>query len=246
MTVAIILAGGFKPGLMEDALISIGKRYMVEYVVDALQGSSYIEEIILAGPIQELAKIYAPSTGIRLVANGVTAVESFLKAFQLVSPETRQVLLVTGDIPLLTTEAVEHFLCTCRTMEGDLFYSIVSREVNEERYPGVKRTYVHLKEGVFTGGNLILLNPAIVAQCLKEAEELVRLRKRPLSLASYVGWKLLLTYVLRRLSLKDIEKEVSKLLGGIKGVGIISPYPEIGIDVDKPSDLVLVIKMLCS
>lgn len=245
MTVAIILAGGFKPELMEDALIPIGKRYMVEYVVDALQDSSYIEEIILAGPIQELAKIYAQFAGIKLVANGATAVESFLKAFQLVSPETQQVLLVTGDIPLLTTEAVEHFLCTCGTMEGDLFYSIVSREVNEEKYPGVKRTYVHLKEGVFTGGNLILLNPAIVAQCIKEAEELVRLRKKPLSLASYVGWKLMLTYVLRRLSLKDIEKGVSNLLGGIKGVGVISPYPEIGIDVDKPSDLVLVRKTLC-
>lgn len=244
MTVAIILAGGLKTGLMEDALVPVGKHYMVEYVVDALQGSTDIEKIFLSGPVQELKKIYAYSPDIELVANGATIVASFSKAFQLIPPETRQVLLVTGDIPLLTTEAVEHFLQTCRSLEGDLFYPIVSRKVNEEKYPGVKRTYIYLKEGVFTGGNIILLNSGIVAKCIKEAEELIRLRKKPLLLASYVGWKLLLAYVLRQLSLSDLEKEVSRLLG-IKGVGVISPYPEIGIDVDKPSDLALVTKELC-
>ncbi|MGI6588129.1 MAG: NTP transferase domain-containing protein [Peptococcia bacterium] len=253
MTVALVLAGGLKPELVtqqhvivEEALIRIGNRYMVEYVVDALQGSPYIKEIIVAGPLQELGKIYKHSSSVKIIGNGETTIQSFIHAFQLTPPDTRQILAVTSDLPLLTTEAVNHFLQICQDLEGDFFYPIIRREVNEDKYPGVKRTYVHLKEGVFTGGNLLLVKPQVVEKCVREAEELVRLRKKPLSLAAHLSWKLLLFYLFRRLSIKDAEKEVSRLLGGVKGVGVISPYPEIGIDVDKLSDLVLVEKVLCS
>ncbi|MGI6144316.1 MAG: NTP transferase domain-containing protein [Clostridia bacterium] len=253
MTVALILAGGIKSELathqqviVEDALIRIANRYMVEYVVDALQGSPYIEKVIIAGPLQQLEKVYAKSTFVQITANGKTTVQSFLNAYQLVAPEYEQLLVVTSDLPLLTTEAVNHFLETCQGLEGDFFYPIVSREVNENKYPGVERTYVHLKEGLFTGGNLLLVKSEVVDRCIFEAEELIRLRKKPLSLAAHLGWKLLFFYLLRRLSIEDAEKELSRLLGGVKGVGVISPYPEIGIDVDKPSDLAFVEKVLCS
>lgn len=252
MTVALVLAGGLKSELVtaqrplvEDALIRIGNRYMVEYVVEALQGSARIEKIVIAGPLPELKKIYGQSASVHVIKNGETTMQSFLQAFQAVSSDTQQILAVTSDLPLLTTEAVNYFLQICQGLEGDFFYPIVSREDNENKYPGVKRTYVHLKEGVFTGGNLLLIKPQIVAQCVQEAEELVRLRKKPLSLAAHLGWRLLLRYMLGRLSIKEAEKEVSRLLGGVKGVGVILPYPEIGIDVDKPSDLALVQKVLC-
>jgi len=253
MTVALVLAGGMKSELItqqqihaEDALIRIANRFMVEYVVDALQGSPQIDKVIIAGPFQQLEKVYAQSKFVQITPNGETTVQSFLNAYELVSPECEQILVVTSDLPLLTTDAVDHFLDTCQHLEGDFFYPIVNREVNEVKYPGVKRTYVHLKEGLFTGGNLILLKSEIVAGCIIEAEELIRLRKKPLSLAAHLGWKLLFFYLLRRLSIADAEKEVCRLLGGVKGVGVISPFPEIGIDVDKPSDLELVEKVLCS
>jgi len=253
MTVALILAGGLKSELGqkqhftgEEALIPIADRYMVEYVVDALKGSSYIDEIIIAGPKPQLTKVFGGSSAVKIASKGDTTVQSFRQAFQLVPPEKEEILVVTSDLPLLTTEAVNHFLGTCQDLEGDFFYPIVSREANEGKYPGVERTYVHLKEGLFTGGNLLLLKAQIVDRCLEEAEKLVSLRKKPLSLAAHLGWKLLLFYVLRQLTIADAEKEVSRLLGGVKGVGVVSPYPEIGIDVDKPSDLALVEKVLCS
>lgn len=252
MTTALVLAGGLKPELgekqgrlVEDALIRIGNRYMVEYVVEALQSSAYIKEIIIAGPPQELKEIYGQSPAVKIIKNGVTTLQSFLQAFRLLSSEPQQILVVTGDLPLLTAEAVNHFWQTCQGLEGDFFYPLISREVNEHKYPGVKRTYVYLKEGVFTGGNLLLVKPQIVEKCAQEAEELIRLRKKPLALAAHLGWRLLLVYLLRQLSLQEAEKEVSKLLSGVKGVAVISPYPEIGIDVDKLSDLALAEKELC-
>ncbi len=254
MTSGIILAGGKKGNLLEDgslpvneALIPIGNRVMVEYVVDALLGSRYIDRIIIAGPQEKLKNFFQNNPRIKLVENGESPVQSLLKALDCLSPQEYQqkVLVATGDIPLLTTEAVNSFLESCWGLEGDLFYPIVKKETNENKYPGVQRTYVNLKEGIFTGGNMFLLRPEIMRKCSGFAEELVRLRKKPLSLASYIGWFFLLRYVMGRLSIKDAEDKARELFG-IKGVGIISPFPEIGIDVDKTSDLELVQKILCS
>ena len=44
---------------------------------------------------------------------------------------------------------------------------------------------------------------------------------------------------MRSLTLKEAEAKLSNIFG-IKGAVIISPYPEVGIDVDKPGDLLLV------
>ncbi len=251
MTKAIILAGGQKKGLyknqaepINEALIPIGQRYMIEYVVEALGKSKFIDKIVIAGPdiIQEL---YSKEPNIFVVSNGDTTVKSLIKALEALSQRNDYVLVVTSDIPLLTTRAIDDFISLCLGQEGDLFYPIVEKEINENRYPGIKRTYVSLKEGVFTGGNVILLNPQIANKCAAIAEEFVRLRKKPLSLASYLGWGFLLRYILGKLSIRDAEEKVSKVLG-IKGVGVISSYPELGIDVDKYSDLEVVTKALCS
>jgi hypothetical protein len=40
------------------------------------------------------------------------------------------------------------------------------------------------------------------------------------------------------LEVTEIEARVEEILG-MKGAGILSLYPEIGVDVDKPSDLAL-------
>ncbi|HOB81618.1 MAG TPA: nucleotidyltransferase family protein [Peptococcaceae bacterium] len=248
MTVAIVLAGG------ANSLVKIGDRCAVEYVIEALRGSSYVDRMIIAGPVEALRErclqdgtrqgLPEKKMTLQVVKAGATPVESFRQAYSLVPPETGRLLLVTGDIPLLTAEAIDHFIETCRALEGDFFYPIVSKKVNEEKYPGVERTYVSLREGVFTGGNLILLKTGIVQKCLQEAEQIVRLRKRPIALASHIGWKVLWSYLTRRLSIEQAEREVSRLLGGVKGVGVISPYPEIGLDVDKESDLRVVKKAL--
>ncbi|MDX9871979.1 MAG: 4-diphosphocytidyl-2C-methyl-D-erythritol kinase, partial [Clostridia bacterium] len=153
--------------------------------------------------------------------------------------------IVTGDLPLLTTEAVDHFLAAGLSREGDLFYPVVAREANEEKYPGVQRTYVNLQDGVYTGGNLFLIDPVIIDRALPVAEKLVQYRKKPVKLASCIGWGVLVRYLLGRLSLAEAEEAVSKLMG-IRGTVIVSPYPEVGIDVDKDSDLTLAKRLLCS
>jgi hypothetical protein len=62
-------------------------------------------------------------------------------------------------------------------------------------------------------------------------------------LSRQIGLLFILKFLLKRLSLSEVELQFSKLLS-IKGKAIVLDYPEIGIDVDKPSDLELVRKIL--
>lgn len=155
----------------------------------------------------------------------------------------KRVLLATSDIPLLTSRSVDNFLDLCGDMSGDLYYPIIEKNVVEKIFPSTRRTYVRLKEGVFTGGNLFLINPAVYKRCLENGRKIISLRKSPVGLCKIFGFTFLVKFLLHSLTLADAEKKVSKLLG-IRGVAVKSEFPEIGVDVDKPGDLELVLKVI--
>ena len=67
----------------------------------------------------------------------------------------------------------------------------------------------------------------------------VAMRKNPLKLSRLLGIKFIVKFLFNRLTLAEIEERV-RLILGFRGVGVVSPYPEVGIDVDKPQDLALV------
>ena len=150
-----------------------------------------------------------------------------------------KVLVATADIPLLTAEAVNDFLAQCSGADADFYYPIISKEMNERRFPATRRTYVRLREGTFTGGNIFLVNPDIVTRSLAVANRIIENRKRPLTLCGILGWGFVLNFLTGRLRLREVEQRVSELLK-LRGAVVHSPYPELGIDVDKPSDLELV------
>jgi len=227
---AIILAGD-KEG---RSLLPIGKRPMVAWVVAALKAAPSIRRLVVAGP-PELATVLSPE--VTLVAAGKTTVESALNG-AAAFPAAEWLLMVTADIPLLKPEAVEDFLQRCRQRAADFYYPIVSRAASEENYPGVRRTYVHLRDGTFTGGNMVLIKVSALNACARQGQELVRLRKSPLALSRLIGLKFILKFLTRQLTIAEAEERFSYLLGA-RGAGVITPYPEIGIDVDKESDLEL-------
>lgn len=240
---AIVLAGASNQGLLKseseveyEALIDVAGRPIVDYVIQALLGSKHIEKIVLVGP-QPLETMYSNSQ-IFVVRSGGSLAENIKLGLTRVTGQ-RQVLLVTADIPLLTSEAVDDFLRRCQEKKAAIYYPIVSREANERAYPGVKRTYVKLVEGVYTGGNLALIEPVVVNRCYKLLERAIAMRKKPLQLIRMLGFKFILKFAFNRLTISEIEKQAQKILGFV-GVAVPCPYPEIGIDVDKPSDLELV------
>ena len=107
----------------------------------------------------------------------------------------------------------------------------------------MQRTYVKLREGVFTGGNLALISPKVIRENFEMFKKASAMRKKPLQLCTLLGWKCLFKLILGRLAIHEIEERVAKIFH-FTAVGVASPFPEVGIDVDKPSDLQLAREVL--
>jgi len=244
---AVILAGALNSGALRsvsqahyEAEIEIAGQPMLDYVIHALCGVRGIKKIVVVAPKEIISKINLKK--VIFVERGKSMIESLFNGLRILEA-IEPVLIVTSDIPLITAEALEDFLARCTKNSGDIYYSFVSKTVNEEKYPQVQRTYVKLKEGTFTGGNLVLLTPQVFQEHRDILEKAASLRKKPVQLCCLLGWRHLWRLLRGELTIHDIEQRVMKTFN-LAAVGVISPYPEVGIDVDKPSDLQLVREVL--
>ena len=95
-----------------------------------------------------------------------------------------------------------------------------------------------MQDGVFTEGNLFILRSQAIDRVLDLACQLVQRRKNPIAMGKLFGLGLVFKYLFGRLSIAMVEKRFQEMMG-IRGRAIISPYAEVGVDVDKPSDLEL-------
>lgn len=244
---AVILAGSTNEGKLRDcsgenfeAMVEIAERPMVSYVFDVLKKTPSINKIAVAGPMDQMGPLFGNIDQVFLAPGGETLIDSLMNALEVLNPQG-YVLIATCDIPLLTLESVTDFLKRCSKKQADIYYPIIPKDANDRLYPGVKRTYIRFKEGTFTGGNLFLIDPKMVKKCAKKARAFVENRKSPLALARLVGWKFMIRFIFHLVTLKETEITASHIFG-LRGAVVISPYPEVGIDVDKPSDLDLVRK----
>jgi 2-phospho-L-lactate guanylyltransferase (CobY/MobA/RfbA family) len=240
---AIILAGALNTGALQnespvryEAEIEIAGRPMLDYILTALKEVSEIERIIVCGPETAVSEDVKPLIYKR-VEPGITMIDSLIHGLNEVAA-VGSVLVTTSDIPLLSADAVRDFLSNCRKRTGDVYYSFINKEICEIKYPGVTRTYVKLREGIFTGGNIALISEKVIRENAAMLKRAVAMRKKPLQLCGMLGWKFFINLLFGNLSISQIERRVTQIFN-FTAVGVVSDFPEIGIDVDKPSDLKL-------
>lgn len=239
---AVILAGGWLTAggeKREKALLDLANSPMIAYVIQALSGVEMIEEILVIGPEKMANGGKAKGIPLKLLPAREALIDNVILAVGQAPPD-EALLLATCDIPFLTAEAVHDFLRRCFAMEeADFYYPIIRKEVVQAQFPGMKRTYVKLREGAFTGGNLFLVRPAAILRVARRAEEFLQKRKIPWRLSAELGWsftaRLLLSPIYGFLRLDQVEKRFEELLG-VRAKAVITPYPQIGADIDKPSD----------
>lgn len=244
----IILAGAKNKGALKqvsevpyEALIPLLDRPIIEYVLDALLQTPSVGRIIVVGPKEPLSPLIGDRvTGILDCSDSI--LENVIRGVEALQGEEK-ILLTSSDIPLITPEAIEDFLSSTYQVAGDLYYPIIRREDNESLLPDVERTYVRLKEGTFTGGNLFFFNPQVIPICSEPIKKFIEKRKNPIQMTRLLGMSFLVKLVLGQLSLEAIRLRMNKVLG-ISTVPIVSHHPVMGFDVDKPSDLRVVERFL--
>ena len=241
---AVVLAGGVdcgeiaeETGVIHRPLLDIAGRPIIQRVLAALRGAVSVDHIVLVAPppVQDVVgeeavdlRVDAGDSFVENIENGVAA-----------TPDTiDSVLVITGDLPMLTPGAVNDLVDQADVTRADLVYPIIAKESSERAFPAGKRTYVRLREGTFTGGNGVIASRTFFSARRELIHNLFAARKNPLRLASLFGLGFVFGLLTGRLTLSDLEARAGEIVGG-RVAAIISAYPELGFDVDKIADLLL-------
>jgi len=245
---AIVLAGapaeaGMTPmaGYTSRGMVEVAGKTMLQRLVDALKESGQVERIIVVGD--------AAAKGVDTVvppAGGF--LENIMLGLEHAGPG-RYVLVSSCDIPLVSPEAIADFVTRAVETGGDFCYPIIPREDCLAKYPRMARTYLKLREGTFTGGNMVLVSPEFMRRNEETIGRAYSARKNVFALAGMIGFGVLVRAALSQLlwpgllSIAHLERSVGRMLGG-EVRAVITPYAEIGEDVDKLSDLQEVERLL--
>jgi GTP:adenosylcobinamide-phosphate guanylyltransferase len=222
------------------ALIPIAGRPMIAHVVDALAGSRYVQHMVIVAldPSADarfpILVEHLPDAG-GLIENASSGIQHALDRY----PGTDGALLCGSDVPTITPAIVNTFVEECFRTDHDVYYSVVERSVMEARFPESRRSYVHLRDGDFAGGDLLLFRPSITFDQQALMVKLSTARKSPLREASMLGPMIFLRYLTRRLSVAEAERRAAKIFG-VRVRVIPFPHAEVGMDVDKPFQLDIV------
>jgi GTP:adenosylcobinamide-phosphate guanylyltransferase len=219
------------------ALIDVAGKPMIQWVLDALSNARTIERVVVIG-LTDKSKLscrkpltYMSNQG-RMLDNLKAGTAKVLE----LNPKAEYVLFVSSDIPGIKAEMVDWVVNTCLETRDDLYYNVIRREDMEKRFPTSKRTYTPLKDMEVCGGDLNMARTAIVNQNSEFWGKLIEARKSPPAQAFMIGPDIIFKFLFRQLTIEDVIKRVADKLD-LKGRAIICPYPEIGMDVDKPHQL---------
>ena len=245
ITAAILAGGGADDAVAKaagvpcKALVPVEGRPLIDWVLDALRGAETVGDIIaIEGPKRALTNADGQCPDLPIAtAQGGRMIDSFTAAVEA-RPEDDRVLIVTVDLPLLTSEAVNGFVRSCQELHGGLSYPIVQAEAFDKAFPGRGKTVVPLREGRFTGGNLAIVTRRFVLEGAPAIARTFERRKSTVSLAWMFGFTFLAKLLTHRLTIEDLERRGGELVGTTVAAVPVQ-WPEIGFDVDHAEDLEL-------
>jgi GTP:adenosylcobinamide-phosphate guanylyltransferase len=245
---AIVTAGGVpEPGepLYEftqgqpKALLDVCGKPMIQWVLDALNEAETVDQIVIIGLTSDHGltcpkiKAYIPDQGGMLdnIKTGTHKVKEL-------NPSAEFVLVVSSDIPGITTESVNWVVNTAIQTKDDLYYNVISRSTMETRYPGSKRSYLRLKDVEVCGGDMNVIRSSKVDEDSAFWEKMIATRKNALKQVLLIGVDTLLLVLLRQLTMQKAVERVARKVK-LSGRALLCPHAEVGMDVDKPFQLEL-------
>lgn len=240
---AIVLAGGpqdeltaHTPGAPNKAFVEINGVTLVERTLRALRASNRVGRIVVVAPVGS-TELPALSLADEVRPDGVRIRDSLRSGLAGFDPDA-ELLVSASDLPVLTSEAVDDFIARAQSSGADLTYGCLERTTHTAKFPEAPHTWARLKDGTYCGTGFITMRPRVWPALERVIERLGQARKNPLKLASLFGWRILWRYALRRLTIAQAEARASYVVGA-KVRAVITPYAEIGINVDRVSDIAL-------
>lgn len=241
--VTVVLAGGphdelaaRTPGAPNKAFVEIGGVPLVDRTLRALRAAPSIGRIIVVAPPSTHGSA-ALSLADECRPDGERITDSLRSGLRDLPPDD-DVLVSTSDLPVLTVESIEDYVVRARAKDADLTYGCLEKRTHLAKFPQVPHTWAPLHDGTYCGTGFITIRPRVLPVLERFIERLGAARKNPLALARLFGARVLLRFAVRRLSVEQAEARASHIIGA-RVRAVISPYAEIGVNVDRLSDIAL-------
>jgi GTP:adenosylcobinamide-phosphate guanylyltransferase len=249
----MVIAGGIpQPGesLYEftqgrsKALIDVAGKPMVQWVLDALSDAKSVGQVVIVG-LDESAGLsckkkvsYLPNQGGML-----DNIRSSARKIAELNPKAEYVLIVSADIPTITSEMVDWVSAQVKPGQDEAVYNVIARAVMEKRFPDSRRTFTKFKDIEICGGDLNAVSLPLVLSHGGPWKKITDARKSPLKQAGLIGFDTLILFLLRAMTLEQAIARASKNLK-LRGRAVLCPYAELGMDVDKTHHLETVRKSM--
>lgn len=218
-------------GEARKALIPILGRPMLSYVLDALDAASLKAPYHVSGCPASVDDRLTQAPSAPGPAGSALAALSGGISFP--------VLMTTADHPLLTADMVSEFMTKSQETKADFCLGLAEEAVIQPAYPHVKRTYLRFADHAVSGCNLFYIANERGLAAIEFWKDAQHFRKQPLKLARKISLPLFWRYWRGKLTLAAALDYASKTLG-ITAAPVLMSIPEAAIDVDKPSDRILV------
>jgi len=220
------------------ALVDVAGRPMIQWVLDALTESKFVDNVIIVGLTEKSGlkcgknMYYVPNQG-KMVENLQAGARRVLE----INKKAEYALLVASDIPAITGEMVDWVVNTALQTKLDIYYHVIQRPVMEKRFPGSKRTWTKLKDMEVCGGDLNVARLSLLTTDETDMwERITASRKSPLKQAALIGFDTAFLLLTGQLALQKAETNIMNRLK-ITGKAVVCPFAEVGMDVDKPHQL---------
>lgn len=229
----------------------LGKR-LVDWQLEALRQSPYIEDLYLLGLSEEDAKFdfpvkYVPCETVSEFGDKLLRGLAYLEAE---GKTTDTIIISSCDAPGIQIQEINQFFEVIAAEPGkEVYISLVPEEVGEAAFPKSGRVVARFKDYKVFPGELMALSPKAIRMQKTVIDELglqrrkINRDKKKISMGpmlTYLAkrpgiWPLLVKFGLGQASLADGERGISKTFG-TKIKGIIISDAGFGMDMDLPGD----------
>jgi GTP:adenosylcobinamide-phosphate guanylyltransferase len=228
-------------GVAKKALIPLAGRPMVAWVVDAVWRSGLVDRLVMVGLKPGEADFGgAPVDFIDTTGDLIGNILAGIDRLRQLNPSLKKTLLVSCDIPLITPQIVCGFVAECGAPEADGYYPVVEKKVMETCFPGSKRTFVPMKGGRYSGGDMFLLDATAVPKIdLTLIRSLTGARKDYWRQVRMLGFGFIVRFLLRQMTVHEVAARAGQMVN-VNARAVETRFAELGMDVDKPRQYELV------
>ena len=240
---AVVTAGGRLSGELATAagttikaLAPFDGQTLLARMVRSLRAAPGVGRIVVVGPKEITAEALATGAD-EVLAEGATGPENVLIGLRAVKGAAGDGLAIVAasDLWGIDNEAIQAVLARVRDTDGDILFPVVTRAVYDARFPDSPNVWTPIDGGEYTGGSVLLLRPAAIERNRELIERVFDSRKSQFAMARLLGLNFALKFLLRRLTIPEVETRASAITGCVCRA-LLDSDARLAADIDNLAD----------